>query len=194
MANKVIIGIVGKHYISDKKRTDSYIRDEVKQAIFDNGALAIGILSPNEELFYCENNWMQFEDKLLKSDIIGQIKLCDGIILQGGITNEAYESFIAKYCYDNNIPCLGICAGQNCIAYALNGTIKSVDNPENHNKPNEEYVHYINIEYPSKFYDIVKENRIKDLSIIELSLKYNISTSKVNRELKKIKDKIKKVL
>ena len=41
MANKVIIGIVGKHYISDKKRTDSYIRDEVKQAIFDNGALAI---------------------------------------------------------------------------------------------------------------------------------------------------------
>ena len=161
MANKVIIGIVGKHYISDKKRTDSYIRDEVKQAIFDNGALAIGILSPNEELFYCENKWMQLEDKLLKSDIISQIKLCDGIILQGGITNEAYESFIAKYCYDNNIPCLGICAGQNCIAYALNGTIKSVDNPENHNKPNEEYVHYINIEYPSKFYNIVKENRIK---------------------------------
>ena len=37
-------------------------------------------------------------------------------------------------------------------------------------------------------------DRIKDLSIIELSLKYNISTSKVNRELKKIKDKIKKVL
>lgn len=72
MANKVIIGIVGKHYISDKKRTDSYIRDEVKQAIFDNDAIAIGILSPNEE-----------------------------------------------------------------------------------------YVHYINIEYPSKFYNIVKENRIK---------------------------------
>lgn len=31
MANKVIIGIVGKHYNSEKQRTDTYIRDEVNK-------------------------------------------------------------------------------------------------------------------------------------------------------------------
>ncbi len=31
-----------------------------------------------------------------KIKIIEQINLCDGIILQGGITSEVYESFIAK--------------------------------------------------------------------------------------------------
>jgi gamma-glutamyl-gamma-aminobutyrate hydrolase PuuD len=103
MANKVIIGIVGKHYQSNNKRTDTYIRDEVKQAIFDNGGIAIGILSPNEELMYCRNNWKLFEEKLIKENIISQINLCDGIIIQGGTTNEVYESFIAKYCYDNDI-------------------------------------------------------------------------------------------
>ena len=45
----VIIGIVSKHYASYKnERTDTFIRDEVKQAIFDNGGIAIGIL-PTEK-------------------------------------------------------------------------------------------------------------------------------------------------
>lgn len=34
MANKIVIGIVGKHYQSDKKRTDTYVRDEVKSSYF----------------------------------------------------------------------------------------------------------------------------------------------------------------
>ena len=38
---KVIIGIVAKHYNLNRKRIDSYIRDEVKQAVFDNGGIAI---------------------------------------------------------------------------------------------------------------------------------------------------------
>lgn len=44
--SKVVIGIVGKHIKDDKIRTNTLIRDEVKQAIFDNGAIGIGILSP----------------------------------------------------------------------------------------------------------------------------------------------------
>mgnify|MGYP007089118256 CR=1 FL=1 len=57
MANKVIIGIVGKHYNSEKQRTDTYIRDEVKQAIFDNGGIAIGILLPKNEKIDVEDKW-----------------------------------------------------------------------------------------------------------------------------------------
>ena len=49
----VIIGIVSKHYASYKnERTDTFIRDEVKQAIFDNGGIAIGILPTEKEINY----------------------------------------------------------------------------------------------------------------------------------------------
>ncbi len=42
---KPIIGIIAKHYNKEKSIfRDSYIRDEVKQAVFDNNAIAIGIL------------------------------------------------------------------------------------------------------------------------------------------------------
>ena len=40
---KIVIGIVGKHKNSNGIRTDTLIRDEAKRAIFDNGAIAIGI-------------------------------------------------------------------------------------------------------------------------------------------------------
>ncbi len=158
--SKVVIGIVGKHIQSDKARTDTLIRDEIKQAIFDNGAISIGILSPNEEILYTDDDWKNVEEKIEKEKIIEQIKLCDGIILQGGVTNEAFENWIAKYCYDNDIPCLGICAGQNCIVRGLEGTTYKIPNPEKHNRPSEKYVHNIHIDTTSKFYDIVKEEEI----------------------------------
>lgn len=157
---EIVIGIVCKHYKKEVKRTDSYIRDEVKQAIFDNGAIAIGILSPNAEILYSTNNWSEFENKIEKNKIINQINLCDGIILQGGTTSEAFESFIAKYCYENDIPCLGICAGQNGIARGLGGDIISINNPEKHNQSDKNYVHQINIDKTSKFYQIVNKDSI----------------------------------
>ena len=147
-----------KYIKDDKIRTDTLIRDEVKQAIFDNGAIAIGILSPNEEILYTGDNWKLTEEKMDKEKIINQINLCDGIVLQGGSTSEVYESFIAKYCYENNIPCLGICAGQNNIVRALGGTTYEIPNPEKHDKLNEKYVHSVHIDKTSKFYNIVEKD------------------------------------
>ena len=140
--------------MNNKIRTDTLIRDEVKQAIFDNGAIAIGILSPNEEILYTGDNWRLTEERMDKTKIIDQINLCDGIILQGGSTSEVYESFIAKYCYEKDIPCLGICAGQNNIVRALDGTTYEIPNPEKHHKFNENYVHSVHIDKTSKFYNI----------------------------------------
>ena len=72
--NKPIIGIVAKHYATYKSnKIDTFIRDEVKQAIFDNGAIAIGILASNEELIYCRDNWNEFGDILRKDDIINSL-------------------------------------------------------------------------------------------------------------------------
>ena len=157
---KVIIGIVAKHINNNQSKINSLIRDEIKQAIFDNGGIAIGILSPNEEILYAGNDWKDYEDKIRKEEIIDELNLCDGIILQGGITCEAYESWIAKYCYDKNIPILGICAGQNAIASGLGGTTLKISNPEKHDKSFDEYVHSIKIDKESKFYSIIQKEEI----------------------------------
>lgn len=161
MTKKVIIGIVAKHREEDKNliRQDSRIRDEVKQAIFDNGGIAIGILSPNKKVQMAGDDWLDYIKFLDKENIISQIKLCDGIVLQGGNTNESFEPFIARYCYENDIPCLGICAGQNSIARALNGTIEKVKNPEKHDNSFEDYVHPIFIDEKSKIYQIIKTKK-----------------------------------
>ena len=153
--NKPIIGIVAKHDIKSER-----IRDEVKQAIFDNGAIAIGILSANDKIQYTVDDWEKLEDEINKKEIIEQINICNGIILQGGNSNEAYENWIAKYCYNNNIPILGLCGGQNSIVRGLGGTTYKIENPEKHNRPRDEYVHNIKIEKNSKFYNIIGKEEI----------------------------------
>lgn len=159
---KPVIGLVAKHTKSNSIRPNSLIRDEMKQAIFDNGGIAIGLLSPNEEIMFSGDNWKQEEFKLDKENIINQIKLCDGIILCGGSESEVWEPFVAKYCYDNNIPCLGICAGQNNIVRAVDGTIFAISNPEKHSRPNDVYVHSTKVlDKNSKFYSMIKKEEIK---------------------------------
>ena len=159
--NKPIIGIVAKHDInSEKIRTDSLIRDEVKQEIFDNGAIAIGILSANDEIQYTVDDWTKCENEINKKEIIEQINLCNGIILQGGNSNEAYENWIAQYCYENDIPVLGLCGGQNSIVRGLGGTTYRIKNREKHNQPKEKYVHSIKINKDSKFYNIIGKEEI----------------------------------
>ena len=145
--NKPIVGILSKHYATYKtNRTDTFIRDEVKQAIFDNGGIAIGILPTEKQINYSGDDWEDNLSKEEKENLIAQIELCDGIILQGGAETDNYESIIAKYCYDNNIPILGICAGQNNVARALGGTTYEISNPEKHDKSFDEYVHNIKID------------------------------------------------
>lgn len=158
--SKAIIGIVAKHNGETKKRPNTYIRDEVKQAIFDNGAIAIGILPAEKEIKLCGNDWQDTLTEKEREDLIEQISLCDGIIIQGGIQNEECENVIAKYCYDNNIPILGICAGQNNIVRALGGTTFKVANPEKHNNTTDDYVHSIKINEDSYFYNIIQKNEI----------------------------------
>lgn len=158
---KVVIGIVSKHYTKDSIRPDMYIRDEIKQAIFDNGAVAIGILLPKDEKLDVEDDWVNNLSQDEYDSLITQINLCDGIIFQGGGACDNYEMIVAKYCYDHDIPTLGICCGQNVIVRALGGTTYKISNPEKHNQITENYVHNIYIDPSSKFYDIVKHKIIK---------------------------------
>lgn len=158
---KIIIGIVAKHNPKNNGCEKTYVTDATKQAIFDNGAVAIGILPTEFEINYKsnDNSWEDNLNKLERKNLISQIEICNGIILQGGIEMDNYEFIIAKYCYENNIPILGICAGQNAIAKALGGTTYQIDNPEKHNV-SRDYVHSIRIDEKSRFYSIIGNNQM----------------------------------
>lgn len=159
--NKPTIGIVSKHFLKNGTRPNMYIRDEVKQALFDNGAIAIGILLPKDELLDIGDHWNFNLSKEEYDNLISQIDMCDGIVLQGGGACDNYEMIVAKYCYDHDIPILGICCGQNVLVRALGGTTCKVSNPEKHNQIDKEYVHDITIDPTSKFYNIVKVENMK---------------------------------
>lgn len=157
--NKPVIGIISKHFEKDEIRQNTYIRDEVKQAIFDNDAIAIGILPPNFEKVQAKNDWKDNLTLKEKQDLINQINLCNGIILQGGGFSDEYECWIAKYCYDNNIPILGICAGNNNVVRAVGGKILRFGDNEAH-KSLDTYVHKIKIDKKANLYKIIGKEEI----------------------------------
>lgn len=156
---KPVIGIVAKHYRKKQKRLETYIRNEVEQAIFDNGGIAIGILPPNIDKIVAKDDWKEQLTTLEKHNFYAQIALCDGIILQGGGFVDEYECFIAKYCYDYDIPILGICAGKHNMVRAVGGSIGTLEK-DSHNQE-KEYVHTIKIEKNIKAYEIIKQEEIK---------------------------------
>ncbi len=161
MKKNIVIGIVSKHYNTDALRTDTVIRDEIKDALIQNGALPIGLLPPSKGIFLVDFTFnLEDIDKLLsredKKIIENSISVCDGIVLQGGIKSDLYECYVAKYCFENDIPLLAICAGQNNMVRGLGGNNRLVENPEEHFAPRSEYVHPIAIDKSSDFYKIVK--------------------------------------
>lgn len=166
---KVIIGIVAKHGDLDKIRPDTLIRDEVKDAVFYNGAVAIGVIPSmkNITLVRQENEREIYQniDNIFSKDeienMIAQIEMCDGIILSGGIKSDAYEVWIAKYCYEKNIPILALCAGENNLVRAVGGTTKIVDDVEFHDQQTEKYVHSIKIESGSLLNKMIEKEKIE---------------------------------
>ncbi|MCX4364907.1 MAG: gamma-glutamyl-gamma-aminobutyrate hydrolase family protein [Bacilli bacterium] len=150
---KPVIGIVAKHYYNDHKRLETFIRDEVEQAIFDNGGIAIGILPPNEDKIKASSDWKEQLTTAEKHNLYEAISLCDGIILQGGGYADEYECFIAKYCHDYDIPILGICAGNQNMVRALGGTISRIEGLKHDS--DDAYVHPIKINIDSKIYRII---------------------------------------
>ncbi len=156
---KPVIGIVAKHKRADENRLNTFIRDEVEQAIFDNGGIAIGILPPNMDKTRAKDNWQEQLTTEEKHNFYDQINLCDGVILQGGDFADEYECFVAKYCHDYDIPLLGICAGKHIIVRALGGTIEKIASGE-HYKTTKDYVHKITINKNSKAYKIIGKEEV----------------------------------
>lgn len=114
----------------------------------------IGIIPKSSE-FYLNNKDSKTDFKMLEDSL----KLCDGIILPGGYDNFDFDYYITKYCYDNDIPILGICLGMQAMAELLGGQIGTLPN-QTHNITKQNYaipVHTVTIDLNSKFYQIVKQ-------------------------------------
>ena len=166
--NKPIIGIVSKPK-SKKKNSiwnKMYIADEIRYLIVKNGGIAISLLSPEETMDFNKDD---IEDKKIlnnqeKKDIFETIKLCDGIILQGGMTSSNYEIEYAKKAIELDKPIIGICAGFNNLLRALGGNVE-IDNTAKHNHLDERYRHSINVVKNTKLHDIVKKDKIDVNSI-----------------------------
>lgn len=98
--NKPIIGIIG-FKTSDNVNTfgnRTLFNDNHPKRVIQAGGIPIGILSPYE-----------------KSNIEA-LKMCDGIILQGGDNVGCTYINAIHYAYENKIPILGICLGLQAMA------------------------------------------------------------------------------
>lgn len=85
---------------------------------------------------------LNYDNSLIDTEIL---KICDGVILQGGSDIYPYHFQILDYCINNNIPILGICMGHQIIGlYSTNKTSdKDLIKIDNHY--NKDKTHTINI-------------------------------------------------
>lgn len=159
---KPLIGIVSKNITIEEFFNWSWqrINNDVRYSVNKNGGLVLGILPQTLRKKFNGEDGLD-KVKLTKeeiNDLLTLVKKCDGIILQGGISSHNYEEFLAKYCYDNNIPLLGICAGYNNIIRGLGGKAERSGDENVHDRPDLKYAHKCKIvDKNSLFYDITKQ-------------------------------------
>ncbi len=94
--DNITIGIVGRDEIINDKEYKVVTKNNLKY--LDNLCNYIG-------LFCYDNNNFNYD----------VLKLCDGIIIQGGNDIYDYHYKIVKYAVDNNIPLMGICLGHQVV-------------------------------------------------------------------------------
>lgn len=135
---KPIIGIINRYGKTENENEILYTYKEIIKKIKELNGIPIGI-------------------NILDEKDINNLKIVNGIILQGGDTYKEEEIEIVKYAYEKNIPILGICQGMQIMGIAACGEIYKV---KNHNKKNIKKVHKVIINKNTKLYEILKEKQI----------------------------------
>lgn len=116
----------------------------ISDYLIKNNVIPLGITPPviNGKL----------DEKALKKTI----KLCDGIILEGGEDFDEFDLQIANYLYEKNIPTLGICLGMQIMASLFNGNLELVKGHMQKTK----YAHFVYLNKNSKLYKIIRKKKI----------------------------------
>lgn len=163
--NKPIIGIVSKPNKFDIELLQNQIVYEpVRCSILKNECLAIGILPTQETDKFYEDE-IKIDKTILteeeKQDLYRLIDMCDGIILEGGLSSASYEFEVAKYAIENDIPLLGICAGFNNIIRATGGDVFQDKNNVRHNLEDGSIAHKNIIKENTMLFNILKKNEVE---------------------------------
>lgn len=150
---KPIIGVVGRPEILTSGTKIFYINQEINTAIIKNGG-NVNVIVPS-----ITNNLSVNINEEQLNEIKRQINNCDGIICQGGNDFYDYDLKIIKYCYENNIPLLGICLGMQAMSCLFNGIMQKLKT--NRHKTKDLFVHKVKINKNSKLYDIFKTETLQ---------------------------------
>ena len=166
---KPIIGIVGRPEITERySRESTMCFDDYRTAIVNNGGIPILIL-PTQNENYCRKmpREVPFMTEEEKADLMESLKLCDGFVLPGGNRIYDYDSVIADYVIENNIPTLGICMGMQTLVFrdfkdaeSRIDVLKKIETGLNHKELDKKYVHKVRIEKDSKLYEIIGKEEI----------------------------------
>lgn len=136
---KPIIGIV--------LRPDKNITNKDVQLIYNNVYSALNRCGANVIGIYNEINSTEL------------LSLCNGFILQGGNESTEFDYKLIKYCYDYNIPLLGICLGMQTIGEFFGGKLIKLQN-NNHNIIDNSIFHSITIYKNTRLFEILNEYNI----------------------------------
>jgi len=155
---KPIIGVLLRE---QKTLGNKYMRGVYSDVVSDvnkHGGIVIGIPNPQSGIFYDKditNTPSLTEDGFNDMKLI--VDMCDGMIFQGGDEYFDYDLKVLKYCYDKDMPVLGICLGMQIMACLFDGEMIDIGNMTH--KQDEKYVHDVNIDKNSNLYKILgKEN------------------------------------
>ncbi len=125
-----VIGIVGSFESNEERAFQNYtkINDYIPLGIIKNGGIPIGTLFP----------FGKFDEN--------ELKICDGIILQGGANITSIHLNVINYALKNRIPLLGICMGMQAI-----GAYEWFSNIYGNNLTSKEISENYKIEYEKNF-------------------------------------------
>lgn len=172
MRRKPIIGIIAKPDYNRSERKQTIIVEDWRRAIQKQGGMAIAILPPNsshdvDKRYNMEdvsNNKVPGLTASEKADLYTALKLCDGIVLEGGKSCHRYEADAAKWAIDHNLPVIGTCSGMNNIIIAMGGEVRqgTASERKRHEHPHEEkHVHSITVAKGSLLDRLIKADRPK---------------------------------
>lgn len=138
--NNIVVGIVGTESEINNSKCQTITQSNLKH--LHNKCSYIGIIT--------YDNYADID--------IDVLKLCDGIIIQGGSIIYPYHYQILNYAYNNNIPVLGICMGHQIIGlYSTTSSEEDLIEVPNHYTLKNK-AHNINIKEGSLLYKIYKNN------------------------------------